>query len=383
MNKIVNPHALKYFKNNKKLIACSPLYPPVELFHAMGCLPVTLWGLREIFHSTPFSDQHVQNYACSVARHLTEFMLSEHACLVDGLFMYNACDTLRNLPEIIVSAAETTGRTMYLFQMHIPAIPFNETNSIPFFREEMSALIHQLESALKKTFDPDTFMNSIHLYRTMRVLAKKFETIVAQGRISFQTFSEILMANHWLPVEKQIDHLKQAIDKALPAANTKNKRLWMTGILPPPSSVINVIESSDFTIVGNDIAALKRSYDYTPKSQKDPLIFYTDFYQNHFPCSTLLNTSEKRLETMLANVDHRQVDAVIFVGEKFCEHEYFEFPYIEKIFRSKGIPCLTLDISIDDFDNIGPFKTRIEAFSEMLESNTRESNININIKAPL
>src|SRR5271157_113239 len=82
----------------KPIIGCFPLYPPVELLHAMGLSPVVLWGFRGPIQQ---SDRHLQIYTCSVARYLTEWVLSDQSAGIAGILAYNACDSLRNLPEIL------------------------------------------------------------------------------------------------------------------------------------------------------------------------------------------------------------------------------------------------------------------------------------------
>jgi benzoyl-CoA reductase/2-hydroxyglutaryl-CoA dehydratase subunit BcrC/BadD/HgdB len=75
----MNPRKqLATLKNNgRPVIACFPLYPPLALFHSMGLTPVVIWGLRGHVAGTEASDRHLPSYTCSVARHMTEFILSD------------------------------------------------------------------------------------------------------------------------------------------------------------------------------------------------------------------------------------------------------------------------------------------------------------------
>ncbi|MFZ5562865.1 MAG: hypothetical protein ACOZBW_02355, partial [Thermodesulfobacteriota bacterium] len=57
----------------RPVIGCLPLYPPMELIHSMGLAPVVLWGLSDAVPQSPDADRHIQNYACSVCRRLTQF----------------------------------------------------------------------------------------------------------------------------------------------------------------------------------------------------------------------------------------------------------------------------------------------------------------------
>ena len=67
-------------------------------------------------------------------------------------------------------------------------------------------------------------------------------------------------------------------------------------------------------------------------------------------------------------VDRSGARGVIFSGEKFCEYEYFEFPFLEKCLREKGIPTLFLEFGVDDDRNVSAYTTRVEAFAEILNA---------------
>ena len=69
----------------KPIIGCFPLYPPLELLHSMGFFPIILWGFRKYFKNTHESDKHIQDYACSVARYLIEFILEDKGEILDGI----------------------------------------------------------------------------------------------------------------------------------------------------------------------------------------------------------------------------------------------------------------------------------------------------------
>ncbi len=148
-------------------LGCSPLYPPLELFHSMGLTPVVLWGLKDSVENTYNSDRHLQNYTCSVARYLTELVLSDGGALFDGLFMYNACDTLRNLPEILKWGLKDAGGKAPIFRAHIPAVPLNQTDTSEYLKNEILNLIRELEEAFGTSFSEEKFRQSIGLYREM------------------------------------------------------------------------------------------------------------------------------------------------------------------------------------------------------------------------
>jgi len=54
----------------------------------MDIIPVVLWGMDDVLAGVSESDKHLQNYVCSVARRLTEFVSDRRRQALDGLFMY-------------------------------------------------------------------------------------------------------------------------------------------------------------------------------------------------------------------------------------------------------------------------------------------------------
>jgi len=406
VNSIINK-IQKIKDSGKKVIGCFPLYLPLELFHSMDIIPVVLWGLDDVLAGVSESDKHLQHYVCSVARRLTEFVLTDGGRLLDGLFMYNACDTLRNLPEILECGLDEKNIKVPLFNIHIPAMYTGQTNSsgtspagtggsfpkrdIPrlaesiqppagaggflqrdkYLRDEITGLVSNLEQEYGVTYSEKRFRESADLYREMRILSLELDALVSSGMIGFSDFSRIIHEGYVEPVEMQVESLKSWIKNcgSFPAGkkNPKDKhRVVVSGILPPPPSVCDIIEKSGFTIAGNDIASLYRSYCNHPEITGDAGGFYIDFYQNHFPCTTLLSTSDRRAEAIMNLIRERNARGFIFIGEKFCEYEYFEIPFIDKMLRKEGINTLLLEFSIDDNENIEGFGTRIESFAEVM-----------------
>jgi benzoyl-CoA reductase/2-hydroxyglutaryl-CoA dehydratase subunit BcrC/BadD/HgdB len=356
----------------RRIIACFPLYPPLPLFHSMGLVPIVLWGLRGHIPRTEAGDRHLPPYTCSVARHLTEFLLTEGRDLVDGIFMYNACDTLRNLPEILMEGLIAAGRDMPFFQMHLPMPPREQTDASAYFENEISALVNDLSVTFGTVFSSERFQFSTVLYQRMRHLALEAEDRVAAGRIAFSEFAQVMQAGAFTPVEDHIQALTTLISSAAAprddrkSSGFKRPRVMLSGIMPPPSSVLSAIESAGLTVAANDIASLFRGFAAMPGPRTDPESFFQAFYDDHYPCPTLLYTGDRRVAALLDRIEQKQIDAVIFVGEKFCEYEYFEIPSLVEAFAAKGIPTLQLEIAMEDDPHSAGHDARIAAFAEMI-----------------
>jgi benzoyl-CoA reductase/2-hydroxyglutaryl-CoA dehydratase subunit BcrC/BadD/HgdB len=356
-------------KKGAKVVGCFPLYPPLELLHSFGLVPLVLWDMKEQVRILKESDSHLQSFTCSVARRLTEFLLSEEGSLLDGLLMYNACDTLRNMPEIIKRGLGEKGKIMPLLKFHVPMVSPNQTDSTGYFANRIRELIVEIESAFGVRFSSERFLASVRLYNTIRRLSLEMEALVAEGKMSYVHFSRIIRNGYFMAPEEYASALDDAIKKAKsnPTKNSSDrKKIIVSGILPPPDALCTIIEETGMKVAGNDVASQARSYGYIPQETGDPAIYYADFYRNHYPCTTLLYSSDERLKALNELIEKRGARGLIFIGEKFCEYEYLEMPFITKTLEQKNIASLQLEIGTDDADNVEALRTRIEAFSELI-----------------
>ncbi|MGB3998410.1 MAG: 2-hydroxyacyl-CoA dehydratase family protein [Desulfomonilia bacterium] len=356
------------------LVGCFPLYPPLELLHSFGLTPVVLWGLRQDITRLTRSDRHLQPYACGVARCLSEFVLSQGGEFLDAIFMYNACDTLRNLPEILQSGLEQDGSSLPLFRLHIPAVPINPPSASNYLEDQIWELTKELKKFTGRSFSGPAFLNSTVLYNQQRMLIGELEHLAATGRLGFADCADIVLSAGRMPVSDHIALMEHTIrDAANRTPGEPAARIMLSGILPPPAALLDVMEQAGLMVVANDLAAMRRSYGYLPAASSDPGAYYEDLYSNHHPCTTILPSADRRLEHIMKTARENTVQGFIFVGEKFCEYEYFEIPIIAQMLAAEGVRTLELEIGIDDTLNLDAHRTRIEAFAEMLRQETGRS----------
>jgi len=363
----------KLTSSPRPIIACLPLYPPLELLDSLGLFPIIPWNLKPYIEKTDKSDRHVQNYVCSVARHLVEYLLTDGLDRVSGIIAYNACDTLRNLPEIIQSGLDEQNASIPVFTYHVPMTGAVGRSRPEYVREyiknEIARLIRELEAAYSVSFHTPRFLESVETYGAVRGLFRILSEHLSEGRIDFHRFVSLLSDVSFMPVSEQFSFLSTAVDTLKDAPEKKDgaQRIIISGILPPPPAVLDAMERSGLLVVGEDLAIFRRSYCSPPAQATEPGDYYARFYENHYPCTTLHYLADRRIEVILNLCRDLEADGFIFLGEKFCEYEYFEYPYLEKRLRESGIQPLALEFSIDDSEHIGAVVTRIEAYAEILK----------------
>ena len=350
----------------KPVVACSPLYPPMELIHAVGFHPLVLWELSDLVQGTAEGDRHLQTFTCSVARRMLEYILSPRGESLSGFLFSNACDTIRNLPEVLDSGLRERGRSLPMFRLHVPAARLASENSRDYLAQAIGRLRDELSQASGGGFSESGFRESVDIYHRFRQALLDLECEAARGALSFADYVELALRSQRQPVEDALPAVETKLKWARqqPAGKT-GVGVIVSGILAPSAALIQAMEDARLTICGNDVASLYRSLAYTPNSFSGPEEFYQDFYQHHFPCPTLLYTADQRFDALLRLARERGATGVIFVGEKFCEYEFFEYPYLEKRLNEAGIRALVLEFAIDGV-SMEAQKTRIEAFAELL-----------------
>jgi benzoyl-CoA reductase/2-hydroxyglutaryl-CoA dehydratase subunit BcrC/BadD/HgdB len=241
-----------------------------------------------------------------------------------------------------------------------------------YFENEIRSLIGSIREIFGASLSAEAFKASLALYNRMRQLALEAEQRVAKGFLGFLDFTRVMQDGWLMPVEDHVVALESLLDTCghqpeMARNNCGSPGVVVSGILPPSEMIISAIESSGLAVVGNDIAAMRRSYADIHDTPTDPMGYYKRFYSDHYPCPTLLYRGDSRFEALMSLIDQSNARGVIFLGEKFCEYEYFEFPYIEKRLKENGILTLMIETAIDDASHTSAHIARIEAFSEMIQ----------------
>ena len=83
--------------------------------------------------------------------------------MLDGLFMYNACDTLRNLPEILECGLGEKDIKVPLFNIHIPVMYTGQTDSSKYLKDEITGLVNKLEQEYSVAYSEKKFRESADL----------------------------------------------------------------------------------------------------------------------------------------------------------------------------------------------------------------------------
>ncbi len=352
-------------EEGRRTVGCFPLYPPLELIHSMGLDPVVLWGLPP--GGTAEADRHVQNYVCSVGHRLAQHVMACSHGLA-GIFHYNACDTLRNLPEIVRKAAGGEGR-LPAVSMHLPAYACERPSWERALAASVERTVRELESAFGARFSEGRFRESADLYARLRAAIGRLALLARGGSLPFGEYAALALRASHVPPGDALGEAERALAREhLSPGACAGEPVIISGILPPPGDSLARMDGLGLRVVADDVAAMSRAHSHSPAyvPGSGPAAFYVDFYRGHAPCPTLLHTADARPAYLAGLVESSGAAGVVFVGEKFCEYEYFEYPYLQKELAWRGIPSLLLEFALDDAGLSASHVTRIQAFAELL-----------------
>lgn len=344
-------------KGGRLVIGTLCSYVPVEILHSFGVIPVRIWGQSEDIQR---ADALLQQFVCTPARHLMALGLEGHYDFLDGIVHCYTCDATCGLFNIWVRNL----RPGFSHLISLPYVAIDEARA--YAMAEYRAFIEKLESLTQKKFSTESLKNSIALYNEARSLMKEVYRLKARGLpISYVEIYSMNLCCQVLPVETVIPQLKdfiEAAEKAEPGRETR-PRFLLTGSVITDTSLMAFIEDEGVDIVADDTClGLRLLHDTIPEGE--PLESLVEYYLTRPPCSSRADFPSRKsyfLETLKAF----DVDAVLFVHQKFCDPHLSDHPFLRNILDEEGIPSMQLEMEGEGFT--GQVQTRIEGFLEMLE----------------
>ncbi|MHA2099849.1 MAG: 2-hydroxyacyl-CoA dehydratase [Candidatus Kariarchaeaceae archaeon] len=132
----------------KFVIGTFPVYVPGELIHAMGHLPINLYGGGE-YVSISHADAILGSFICSISKSTTELMMGNElfANRFDGFVFPFICDVARNLQGIFQRRFEKKSYMLHFAQN------FESSGSVDFMVREYKRMLSQLFPDQKLNID--------------------------------------------------------------------------------------------------------------------------------------------------------------------------------------------------------------------------------------
>ena len=152
-----------------------------------------------------------------------------------------------------------------------------------------------------------------------------------------------------------------------PAAPAKSggPRIVVAGSALNRPGLIECIEELGGDVVLIDTCFGARFYDTAVHEKaSDPYLALAERYLTKASCPRMEGTGE-RIAHLVDSARKAAADGVLYTAVKYCDNSFYEVPETGRRFKEEDIPFLFIE---NDYEwaNLGPVKTRVQAFLEMI-----------------
>ncbi|MBI2259383.1 MAG: benzoyl-CoA reductase subunit C [Flavobacteriia bacterium] len=355
-------------KANRVVVGYLPIYFPREVIHAVGGLPVAIFGggdRKQIIKG----DAYYQSYICHIPRSVIELVLDKHTAHFDGYIFPSICDVIRNLSGIFKQ--QNIGK--FVKYMDFPQNFLPQVGGV-FLQQEMQHVVDYITEISGEKLTTEKLNHSISLYNTNRRLIEFIYDIREKypWRLSIEDVYHIIRAGTVIPVEEHNEILEKVcafIDQEIGKPQDKIKVVISGAFCEQPAiGLIRAIEEAGCYVVDDDYQLGSRMIigDIDDKTD-NPLEALSNAYikQSQYSSSIydISNPKEYRLAKI---VEKRKADGVIFASASFCDPSLLDAPIFQNAFDRMGIRYIAFQYS----ENINQFKVikeQVGAFSDSIK----------------
>jgi benzoyl-CoA reductase subunit C len=344
-------------KDGRLVLGTLCSYVPVELIHSFGIMPVRVWGQADNIEA---ADSLLQVYICPPVRHLMALGIEGHYDWLDGFVHCYTCDATCGLFNIWVRNL----RPRFSHMISLPYIAIDESQE--YAQAEFRSFIAKLESFTGKGFSPEELKRSLALYDAARSYIADAYRLKAKGiPLSYVNMYYMNLCLQVLPIETTLPHLEEFLKAArrMEPETTGKRRILLSGSVVSDTALMAFIEESGGEIVADDTCLGYRLVKDTSAGDGDPLVALTAYYLERTPCASRADFTARK-SYLLEVLEEFNIDAVIFIHQKFCDPHLSDHPFLKEVLASVNIPSMQLELEGESFNP--QVQTRLESFFEMI-----------------
>mgnify|MGYP003564721581 FL=1 len=351
-------------QQNRPAVAVLPILYPKEILTALDLLSVEMWGPPG--SPAAVGTRRLQSYICSIARNAISFIEAGKAEVVEGYLVPHTCDSLQGLSSLLADWG--SDKKPVLFFQH-PRGPLR-AEARGYLRGELEAFVASLGEAFGRTLEPEKLLWALQQHEQADQLRRELLFRRRHFPGTDLELYQLLRRGEYLWVEDHLAELRTAVDRLSGAPAREGIPVLVSGYVPEPMGILQVLNHAGAFIAADDYAAVGRRIAgrrYYQSAGGDALEQVVARYLSYPPCPTRAADSSARVSYLLGLGKEAGVQGVVIHEIKFCEPELFDVPMIRGAFEEEGLPVLLLE---SELEAVVPAQiaTRIEAFVELLRA---------------
>lgn len=352
-------YLLEQKQRGRRVFGVFPAQYPREVLWAAGILPVEIWD-PPLPAST--ADAHLQPYICSVVKLGLGLLLQGKADLADGFLFPHTCDSIQNMASVV---HDYIGLKKPCYFFYHPKAPYRDS-AREYYLRQIKALAGSLEE-ICGPIDPAELKRRVAQGQEINRLMAQLYQRRAAGVLHLDNaqFYEAIRRAEWLWPDDLIAELKEILGHP-PTDPDKRSAVVLSGVLPNPPEILNLLDDLGARVGHDDFLACSRRWLTVQPKAGDPYEALSQAYFGLPPCSSKDSPLAERAAWLLKLCQETRAKGVIFYTVKFCETELFDVPILCDELKENGYPTLVVDIELNQGLS-GQISTRVEAFLEMLD----------------
>jgi len=364
--------AKELHSEGRKIIGYMCCFPPAEMFTALDIVPLRIFG--DAAEPITQADAHLETIMCPFVRSCFDLALKGRYDFLDGVVFPHSCDSVEKAYDIW--RYYRPGNFDHL--LNVPHMLKPE--SFKFFKKELQRFRSALEEYSATKLTDDRLRQAIEAHNKNRALLRQLYNLrkPAPPLISGAETMRVVVANMVIPVEEGNALLAQVIAEVENGrgARTERKpsRVLLYGAEVDDAALIELVEDCGVNVVIDDLCVGSRHFWHDVEPTSDPLDGLANRYLGKIPCPRTYRESpgdhhadlENRFGYLKEFAQQWDVSAAILYIIRYCDTFELDAPDVRDYLGELGYPVLHLEHDYS-LSTTGQFRTRLEAFLEMIE----------------
>ena len=352
----------------RKVVGFLPVYAPLELIHAAGCLPLGIFGggdRMEVIHGDAF----YQSYICRIPRSTVELGVTGRLDFVDGMIFPFVCDVIRNLsgmwkimfPQVWTKFFDTP-------QNFDPAV------GGAYYAQELRELRDGLEVLTGRPIPDEALRASILHYNENRRLVRAVYAFRAQApwKAPASDVYLLMRAGLMMPVEEHNalleDWLAAAAAEDRPRRDNVRIAIYGSFCEQPPLNLIKSVEMAGCYVVEDDYALVNRFLTEDVPHEGDPIEALATAYLTksvETSCKYVPREEDKG-RFHIAQIRKARAEGVIYASPSFCDPALLDRPMIARRLTEAGIPHISFKYA-ENSGQMQPIREQAGTFADSIK----------------
>lgn len=347
-------------KTGGKVVGYFCTYVPEEILYGAGVLPVRILGSHE---PQDVTEPHIFGMYCPFCRDCLAQGLKGRYDYLDGIMIAQSCLHIR--------------QTFTSWKLHIPIdfsyylpMPNNvqSKRALPYLTGELRVLKEALEKWTGKAITDEDLNKGIEIMNKSRKLTRDLYELRKQPNPVLTGLEAMyaVVASQMVDKKDYNETLQGILEKLpqRPVEKDSKVRLMILGSEDDDTKFLQMVESLGAIFVVDDHCTGSRYFWNEVTPSQNPLEAIASRYVERVPCPSKDWPERTRMEHIKKLAQDWEVQGAIVIQQKFCDPHELDIPATIESLKQIGIPAqfLELDVTVP----VGQFKTRVEAFLEML-----------------